>query len=190
MEFVYLWFHPPLLEEGDDDGKDGKENDDHDDDEDDDDEQDDDGNHPEVKSEGGFLVLLPTEVPVIVGSQLLVVELTSNFHPEKKIIMIMIVTWSTQTLFQVETILVTWSALVLALVLVLSLALALVSLQGSLGQPSSSMTKVDFISLSAETADNHDHQRSLIIKVTTPSPKSFVPESAIEELCSHIAILV
>ena len=28
-------------------------------------------NHPEVKSEGGFFVLIPTEVPFIVGSQLL-----------------------------------------------------------------------------------------------------------------------
>ena len=60
-------------------------NDDHDDNDDnEDDEKEDDGNHPEVKSEGGFLVLLPTEVPVIVGAQLLVVELTSNFHPKKR----------------------------------------------------------------------------------------------------------
>ena len=47
---------------------------DEDDDEEDDfaDEGDVNSNHPEVKGERGLLVLVPTEVPLIVGAQLLV----------------------------------------------------------------------------------------------------------------------
>ena len=38
-----------------------------------DDEEEDDGNHPEVKGERGLFVLVPTEVSLIVGAQLLII---------------------------------------------------------------------------------------------------------------------
>ena len=40
-----------------------------------DDEEEDDSNHPEVKGERGLFVLVPTEVSLIVGAQLLLIAL-------------------------------------------------------------------------------------------------------------------
>ena len=61
--------------QGDDNNEDvGEEEDEVVEDEDvEDDEEEDDGNHPEVKGERGLFVLVPTEVSLIVGAQLLII---------------------------------------------------------------------------------------------------------------------
>ena len=82
---------------GDEDG--------HDDEEDDyEDEGDVNSNHPEVKGERGLLVLVPTEVPLIVGAQLLITILKVKTITISILLILMVLTWLNHMLSHVDTI--------------------------------------------------------------------------------------
>ena len=74
---MQFWSIPEV--QGDDDNEDDELDDDAVDDDDDDNEVDDEdkedgnSNHPEVEGERGLFVLLPTEVPLVVSAQLLII---------------------------------------------------------------------------------------------------------------------
>ena len=95
---MQFWSIPEV--QGDDDNEDDELDDDAVDDDDDDNEVDDEdkedgnSNHPEVEGERGLFVLLPTEVPLIVSAQLLIIVIVVIYHVfitiTKPIIMIFI----------------------------------------------------------------------------------------------------